>query len=526
MKKTSIIRLITIVTAFMMMLGLLPSFVVSAAYENTHVNTGNYAYDIVQVAKTQVGYVEGANNDTKYNRWFGSLPGYGYNYAWCQTFVAWCAAQAGVPTSLIPRVSGTISAKDTFKKNGTYHAGPYEGGSYTPKAGDIIYFYSSESESKHHVGIVSGCSDGTVYTIEGNSSNKVVERSYSVSNGNIRGYGVPFSEPVPPVVDPPTISNISIDKNMYAIGEDIIFHVSSDTATSYTIGIHKNGNPYDIIWNYTENNYSYHLTETGSYYAYVSASNEAGYLDSSGIWFTVYDSAPSESVLSIQKDKYSVGENIDFLVSSDTATSYTIGIHKNGEPYDILWDFTSDSYTYNLTEAGYYYAYVSSSNNYGYLDSKGIWFTVYDTAPSQSVISIDKSIYKVGEDVVFHVKSDVAIAYSIGLYKDGIRYESFWDFTEDSYTYNITEEGNYYAYVTAYNEFGYKDSEKIFFTVYENEIPDLNQDGSVTILDAVLLQKHLLNFKNLTAEQLKLADINSDGRVNILDMSLLKAKLQ
>ncbi|MGN0630124.1 MAG: dockerin type I repeat-containing protein, partial [Ruminococcus sp.] len=55
---------------------------------------------------------------------------------------------------------------------------------------------------------------------------------------------------------------------------------------------------------------------------------------------------------------------------------------------------------------------------------------------------------------------------------------------------------------------------------------DLNQDGSVTILDAVLLQKHLLNFKKLTTEQMKLADINSDGRVNILDMSLLKEKLK
>lgn len=201
MKKTRIMKFAGVIASFVMILGLLPNFSVSAAYENTHTNTGNYAYDIVEVAKTQVGYHETGNNDTKYNRWFGSLSGYGYNYAWCQTFVAWCAAQAGVPTSMIPRVSGTISAKDTFKKNGTYHAGPYEGGSYTPKKGDIIYFYSSGSESKHHVGIVSDCVNGIVYTIEGNSSDQVATRQYSVDNGNIRGYGVPnypSSSVIPP----------------------------------------------------------------------------------------------------------------------------------------------------------------------------------------------------------------------------------------------------------------------------------------------------------------------------------------
>lgn len=268
MKKTSIIRLMTIITSFVLLMGNLPQFSVSAAYENTHVNTGNYAYDIVQVAKTQVGYVEGTNNDTKYNRWFGSLSGYGYNYAWCQTFVAWCANQAGVPTSMIPRVSGTISAKDTFKKNGTYHAGPYEGGSYTPKAGDIIYFYSSGSSSKHHVGIVSGCSNGTVYTIEGNSSNKVAERSYSVNYGNIRGYGVPFSEPVPPVeLVTPTIHT---DKSSYTVGETVNISWEASPAGSnlshYWLNIAgPNGEyPYSGTMN-LNTSYSFVASQAGNY---------------------------------------------------------------------------------------------------------------------------------------------------------------------------------------------------------------------------------------------------------------------
>ncbi len=55
---------------------------------------------------------------------------------------------------------------------------------------------------------------------------------------------------------------------------------------------------------------------------------------------------------------------------------------------------------------------------------------------------------------------------------------------------------------------------------------DLNSDNVLTMTDAVLLQKHLLNLKSLSDKQLKLADINNDSRVNIFDLSLLKANLK
>jgi hypothetical protein len=55
---------------------------------------------------------------------------------------------------------------------------------------------------------------------------------------------------------------------------------------------------------------------------------------------------------------------------------------------------------------------------------------------------------------------------------------------------------------------------------------DLNSDNTLTMTDAVLLQKHLLTLKDLTAEQLKLADMNSDGKVNIFDLALLKESLK
>ena len=60
---------------------------------------------------------------------------------------------------------------------------------YTPKAGDIIYFGSASDAT--HVGIVEKVSNKRVHTIEGNTSDCVARRDYSLTSTNIYGYGIP-----------------------------------------------------------------------------------------------------------------------------------------------------------------------------------------------------------------------------------------------------------------------------------------------------------------------------------------------
>ncbi len=60
-------------------------------------------------------------------------------------------------------------------------------GKYTPKRCDIVYFKTGRS----HVGIVESVSGGQLHTIEGNTSDKVARRSYSLNNATITGYGTP-----------------------------------------------------------------------------------------------------------------------------------------------------------------------------------------------------------------------------------------------------------------------------------------------------------------------------------------------
>lgn len=167
--------------------------------------TGNPRVDIVNIAKSQIGYYEGNNssqlsgmtggksNYTEYGHW------YGLQDQWCAMFVSWCANVAGVDGNTIQRHAYTENGLNQFKKQGrAYSRADILAGKYTPQAGDIIYFLSSSGaangRSTNHVGIVTGYSNGTIYTIEGNTSSStaletngglVAAKSYSMSNSYI-----------------------------------------------------------------------------------------------------------------------------------------------------------------------------------------------------------------------------------------------------------------------------------------------------------------------------------------------------
>lgn len=56
-------------------------------------------------------------------------------------------------------------------------------------------------------------------------------------------------------------------------------------------------------------------------------------------------------------------------------------------------------------------------------------------------------------------------------------------------------------------------------------IGDVNEDGVLSMLDAVLLQKYLLGLTDLTASQSDAGDINADLRLDVYDLALLKKRL-
>lgn len=152
MKKT-IKQILSALLVAVMLVGAIP-LSASAAYENTYTNTGNQRDDIIGVAKTQLGYTEGANNATKYGTWYG-LP----NQPWCAMFISWCARQAGISKDILQ--NSAVAAPDAKYFNIPY----YDGASYTPQKGDLFF-----TKSWSHVGLVYYVDGSYFYTIEGNSN--------------------------------------------------------------------------------------------------------------------------------------------------------------------------------------------------------------------------------------------------------------------------------------------------------------------------------------------------------------------
>ena len=159
----------------------------------------------MNVARSQLGYHEGDNtsqlhgessgssNYTEYGYWYGTqVQGHsgGSYYAWCAYFISWCARQAGIPTSIISNASYACAGSD----NGDFkNLDFYNRGSYTPKVGDLVFFdWPGDEYHWDHVEIVIGVSSSEVTTLGGNTGdNNVKSRKWSLSNSNIRGYGVP-----------------------------------------------------------------------------------------------------------------------------------------------------------------------------------------------------------------------------------------------------------------------------------------------------------------------------------------------
>lgn len=158
----------------------------------------------VEVAKSQVGYVEGPkDNQTKYGAYTGA------NFlAWCGSFVCWVANQAGLK---LPGGNATVYTPNgvaAFKKAKAWT----DAANAKPQAGDVVYFdFPGDGVNRvSHVGIVvKDNGDGTITTIEGNTAGAVGDqrnggmvlkkvRAYKKNNKGIVVSVVGFGRPVFP----------------------------------------------------------------------------------------------------------------------------------------------------------------------------------------------------------------------------------------------------------------------------------------------------------------------------------------
>jgi hypothetical protein len=134
-------------------------------------------------AQSQVGVAEqppGSNDGPQIAEYRTATAGSGVG-PWCAYFTSWAAAQAGVPLGEAGQGFGSVSALYGWAQR-TGRATP-AGPGVQPNPGDLIVW------GGEHVGIVESVDpDGSIHTIEGNSSNAVSRRTYGPDGGGATGY--------------------------------------------------------------------------------------------------------------------------------------------------------------------------------------------------------------------------------------------------------------------------------------------------------------------------------------------------
>jgi hypothetical protein len=142
--------------------------------------TGSGSGDSVDVAISQIGNVGGQ----PYWSWYG----FGGRVEWCACFVSWCANECGyIKAGIIPKFSYCQTGINWFKS-----AGLWQDRGHVPAPGTIIFFDWNADGTSDHTGIVESSDGKTVTTREGNSSDTVKRKSYSVNSATIMGYGTPL----------------------------------------------------------------------------------------------------------------------------------------------------------------------------------------------------------------------------------------------------------------------------------------------------------------------------------------------
>jgi hypothetical protein len=140
---------------------------------------GSAGQKIVAIASREVGVAEsppGSNNSPRIAQYRSATAGSPGPGPWCAYFTSWAAKEAGVPVGPNGSGFGSVDALYSWAQG----AGKALPKGATPQPGDLIVW-------DEHIGIVESVGpNGTVNTIEGNSSDRVSRRQHPA--GDALGY--------------------------------------------------------------------------------------------------------------------------------------------------------------------------------------------------------------------------------------------------------------------------------------------------------------------------------------------------
>ena len=123
------------------------------------------ALDVLNIARKQIGFVEGANNDNPYGKWYG-IP----NEPYCAMGVSWCFNEVGLSALVAAQTPKGFAYCPTglswFQRNKQI-VGKYDG-----QPGDLVFFSWAGNGVADHVEIIEAASKDGITTIGFNTTDE------------------------------------------------------------------------------------------------------------------------------------------------------------------------------------------------------------------------------------------------------------------------------------------------------------------------------------------------------------------
>jgi len=137
---------------------------------------------ILNAIRPEVGVAEqppGSNDSPRIAQYRQATAGSGVG-PWCAYFVSWAARSVGAPLGEQGQGFGSVEQVwDWAQRSGK----AIPAGTQPPQTGDLIVW------GGRHIGMVESVDpDGTIHTIEGNSSDRVSQRTYGPDGGGATGF--------------------------------------------------------------------------------------------------------------------------------------------------------------------------------------------------------------------------------------------------------------------------------------------------------------------------------------------------
>ncbi len=157
---------------------------------------------------------------------------------------------------------------------------------------------------------------------------------------------------------------------------------------------------------------------------------------------------------------------------------------------------------------------TSGSEAHVYADRNGIKFN--SIAPGTTVKGTVKSYLSADDTVSIQLEKSGVVAYETTVKGNSTDY-SISGVANGTYTMRVSKE------LHADREYTVKvSSGDVTQNVEIFPIGDVNSDGDISVVDATLVQKHIVGLEKLTALQKKSAEVNGDREISVVDATLIQ----